>query len=110
MHRVLAIPHENLSVLNGALQLHGALRKRDQGTTPIQRYVHHGQIGQPLERSPVVLPPLVSATTAISIQAGLFGATARLANAFFIALAHLDPELDDTRQILLPEIRLIFGA
>src|SRR6476660_9702441 len=70
MHRVLAIPYENLSVLNGALQLHAALRKRDQGTTPIQRHVHHGQIGQPLERSPVVLPPLVSATTAISIEAG----------------------------------------
>src|SRR3990172_5406689 len=107
MHCLRIISHPDLTLLYGELQLHAAFchpGKRREARCG-QRY--HGQVSEALESLADLAPPHIDAVAPIGIHESPSRASAGPADPFFIGLAHIDPDPDRAREVLLPERGLI---
>src|SRR5450830_334586 len=105
-HRVDAVGQPDLAVLDGALQLHVAVRHFLQLGAGLGRDVDDGKVFRTLELVGDLLVPDV-AGRAVAVDHHVFRPPAGFHQALFIGLAHFDPQFNGARQILLPQVRLV---
>jgi len=104
------VPQPDLSILNGALQLHATLREPRERLTGGSIDIDNRQISETIKLVAHLLPPEFRAVAAVTKDIDLPGATTGLAYAFLVRLADIDPDLDLPGQITLPQIGLVIGT
>lgn len=105
-----AIAHQDLSVLDRAMEIHAALCQLGQRAAFVLGDGDHGQIRATRECSAGLFPPPIGSSSTVGVDDDPGCATACLSYDLFIRLTHLNPEIDRTREIFLPQRRLVFRA
>ena len=110
LHGSGSVAHQDLSILDGAMEIHAALRELSQGSASVLRDVDDGQIRATREGSAGLFPPPIGSSATVGIDDDSGCATTGLSYDLFIGLTHLNPEINCTGEIFLPQRRLVFRA
>jgi hypothetical protein len=97
----------NLTILNTALQLHGA---PGHYLNALSVNAPDCEIGKALQPALLLLPPYSGLAFMVAVDNNLLCTSTGLTNSFFIGLTQVYPQVDVIGQIPDPQIRLVIGA